>query len=561
MPGIGESLQGKDLGFLKLVAQLWDLELSAPDTRVGMQRLIPLLLYEENFLGVVEALPPLAYAALADLQQNEGRIPWALFTRKHGVVREMGPGRRDRERPYASSASPADSLWYRALVARDFFDLPDGPAEMAYIPDDLLAMLPELQGEAATFGRSASPAEKAFVKHANDRILDHACTLLAGLRIGMAAEELSGLWSGEPRPPILLRLLECAGLVDTVSQPKPEPVRAFLESSRGEALAFLAHSWLNSREFNELRMLPDLQPEGEWQNDAYKTRQAVISFLPPAKEEHPLAKTGHQAFFWSLAALVQGVHQAEPDFQRPAGDYDSWYLRDVHSGEFIGGFENWDRVDGELIRFVITGPLHWLGFLDLASSSEGTETTAFAYSRWAGNLFRNAAPEGLMVENGQVIVRSDARIWVPRSVPRSLRYQVARFCNWLDEKDDGYVYQITPDSLERARQAGLRPGHLLGLLRRQAETVPPTFSRALERWEERGTEVRFQRTMILRLGNPDLLVALKNSKAGRFLGDPLGPAAVEVQAQAWPKVAAVLAEMGYLCQEPEEDLKIKKSPE
>ncbi len=137
---------------------------------------------------------------------------------------------------------------------------------------------------------------------------------------------------------------------------------------------------------------------------------------------------------------------------------------------------------------------------------------------------------------------------------RSLRYQVARFCSWLDEKEDGYVYQITPDSLERARQAGLRPSHLLGLLRRQAETIPPAFSRALERWDERGTEVRFQRMVVLRLGNPELLQALRNSKAGRFLGDPLGPAAVEVQPQAWAKVAAVLAEMGYLCQEPPEEL-------
>jgi hypothetical protein len=553
MPGLSESLQGKDLGFLKVVALLWDLEFSAPDTRVGMQRLMPMLLQEEHFMGVLESLPPQAYAALADLQQNDGRMPWALFTRKHGLVREMGPGKRDRERPYASSASPAESLWYRALVGRGFFELVDGPEEMAYIPDDLLAVFPVLGGEIPTFGRSASPAEKAFVLPANDRIVDHACTLLAGLRIGLAGKELTGLWAGEPEPAVLLRLLETAGLVDAIGQPMLEPARAFLESSRGEALAFLAHAWLNSHEFNELHLLPNLQAEGEWQNDPYKTRQAVIGFLPPAKEAHPLSTAGLKGSFWSLGALIQSVYQAEPDFQRPAGDYDSWYLRDLQTGDFVRGFENWERVDGALIRFIISGPLHWLGFVDLASPSEGAEPAAFGFTKWAGDLFKNTAPEGLPLENGQVIVRSDARIWVPRAVPRSLRYQVARFCSWLDEKEDGYVYQVTPESLERARQAGLRASHLLGLLRRQAETVPPAFSRALERWEERGTEVRFQRMMVLRLGNPELLQALRNSKAGRFLGDPLGPTAVEVQAQAWTKVVSVLAEMGYLCQEPPEE--------
>ncbi len=561
MPGVAESLQGKDLGFLRLVAQLWDLELTAPDTRVGMQRLLPLLLHEDHFLGVVESLPPPAYAALADLQQNEGRMPWALFTRKHGLVREMGPGKRDRERPYASSASPAESLWYRALVGRDFFDLPDGPEEMAYIPDDLLALLPVLEGENPIFGRSASPAEKAFIQPANDAILDQATTLLAALRMGMAGENLDGLWQGEPEPRILLRLLETAGLVDAIGQPKPEPVRLFLESSRGAALAYLAQAWLNSLEINELRLLPDLQAEGDWQNDPYKTRQAVISFLPSPRESHPLSEGSHQTSFWSLGALIQSVRQAEPDFQRPAGDYDSWYLRDIQTGEFVGGYENWDRVDGAVIRYIITGPLNWLGFIDLASSAEGSVPAAFGFSKWAEDLFKNVAPEGLCLENGQVIVRSDARIWVPRGVPRSLRYQVARFCSWMDEKDDGYMYQVTPDSLERARQAGLRPNHLLGLLRRSAETVPPAFSKALERWEERGTEARFQRMMILRLGNPELLQALRNSKVGRFLGDPLSPVAIEVQAQAWPKVAAVLAEMGYLCQEPVELSLNKKPPE
>jgi hypothetical protein len=42
------------------------------------------------------------------------------------------------------------------------------------------------------------------------------------------------------------------------------------------------------------------------------------------------------------------------------------------------------------------------------------------------------------------------------------------------------------------------------------------------------------------------LQRLRESKAARFLGDPLGPTAVIVRPGAQGKVLAALAEMGYL---------------
>ena len=51
----------------------------------------------------------------------------------------------------------------------------------------------------------------------------------------------------------------------------------------------------------------------------------------------------------------------EPDFQRPTGNYDTWYIRDTTTQEFLKGFEQWDAVEGALLRFLFRGPLHWLG--------------------------------------------------------------------------------------------------------------------------------------------------------------------------------------------------------
>jgi hypothetical protein len=52
--------------------------------------------------------------------------------------------------------------------------------------------------------------------------------------------------------------------------------------------------------------------------------------------------------------------------------------------------------------------------------------------------------------------------------------------------------------------------------------------------------------LVLRLSEAAALKALRESRAARYLGEPLGPNAVEVKAGAAKNVLAVLMELGYL---------------
>lgn len=548
---LSQSLQNKDPGFLRIVLELWDIEPSDQSTkdtmpgRAALQKQIASLLESNRIAQVVEALPDDARSALDDLRRNEGRLPWPMFTRRYGTVREMGAGRRDRERPYQTPASPAETLWYRTLVARAFLDTPDGPQEFAYIPGDIFRLLPDPQGElTAPLGRPATPSERAHTILANDRILDHACTLLAALRLGLhldSVEFTRASWAFTspfaPSPTALLAMLNATDLLDAgTNLPQPEATRQFLEYPRGKALALLARAWHHNPAFNEFRMLPDLSFEGEWQNDPLRARYAIIDLL---------SKVPHNTW-WSLPGFVSAVKHHQPDFQRPAGDYDSWFVRHKVSGEYLRGFEHWDEVDGALVRYIICGPLHWLGVLDLAAPAPGAQPAAFRFSRWSVELLSGAPAQGLEVEDDSFLISSDARLRAPRLVPRAARYLVTRFCAWEGANEDGYLYRITSDSLSRARDQGLRAGHLLSLLRRHALTVPPSLTRALERWEEHGSEARLERALILRLRTPETLQLLRNSRYARYLGDPLGPTTIIVNPGAGEKVLAALAEMGYL---------------
>jgi len=547
MPDLAHSLPSNDIGFLRIVASLWGVDLTSSNASEAAAELAEALCDAGLVEEVVSTLPKDGRAALEALLHSGGKMPWGNFTRRFGEIRDMGAGRRDREQPHLHPASATEILWYRALMAKSFFDSEKGPQEFAYIPDDLVLALDfaGLTGDAdsgevnnddfmedepvtdkAAFneatGRPATPAEKAFIIPSSDRILDDSCTFLAALRTGIAPPETS-------IPSRVLReFLTVAGILST-DTPRPEPVRAFLEAPRGRALEMLRESWQKSDAFNELRQLPGLIFEGEWTNRPLETREFLLNLLEPIPEGQ----------WWSIPAFVRDVKQKYPDFQRPAGDYDSWFIQRAADSTFLRGFGSWDEVDGALLRYFFNGPLHWLGLVDLASAGEEGQATAFRSS---------SVKQG--DEKGKVTVGSNGRISVERLAPRTARYQIARFCHWEEEKPDEYRYRVTVNSLEKARGQGLKADQLLGILRKHAAApIPPPFVRALQRWEMNGTEARLESLVVLKVSKPEVLKELKESRAGRFLGEQLGPVTVVVKPGAQSKVMAALAELGLLAEE------------
>ena len=539
MPNLTHSLQGHDLGHLHVIAELWGVAFDAPDAKTGIPRLADLLLDNDLVLETVDLLPEDTRDALTSLQKAGGRLPWAQFTRRYGELREMGPGRRDRKQPHRSPVSPVEALWYRALVGRAFFEAPDGLIEFAFIPDDLLAALPLIKPPiSAPLGRPATPAERTHTLPVADTILDHAAILLAALRLDLPDAMFQAAWgaAGIPRED-LKGMLTAAGILDDGEDPDPEQVRTFLEAGRAAALLRLFQAWRDSTAYCDLLHLPHLEATVEMAYDPRQVRETVIGFLAAIPRDT----------WWSLPAFVAAVKQTTPDYQRPAGDYDSWYLQHRESGEFYRGFKYWDVVDGELLRYLITGPLYWLGVMELAAPGEGAAAEAFHFSPWAEALLGGKEPGGFPAEEEPLHVTAAGVIRAPHLTPRTALYQVSRFCDWDTPKAGAYRFRLTPAGLARAQGQGLKISHLLALLRSHASSsVPPNLIQALGGWDQYGTQARLSSGVVLRLKSPELLVKLRASGADRFLGDPLGPTAILVNPGAETKVLEALLEMGIL---------------
>ena len=532
MPDLFNSLLKQDIGHLRIIAELWGLELESSEVDAAREELSVSLLEPDLFAEFIDSLSPEADSALTALVSSGGRIPWPTFTRKYGEIREAGAGKRDRQKLYLNPSSTTEVLYYRGLLARAFFDTKKGPQEFAYIPDDLLKLLSRRdietteQGETledpgvVPLGRAASPGEKGQEIPANDVILDDVTTLLAALRLGIEPPET--------RIPtnVLQALLQSANLVKG-TVPQPEPIKTFLESPRADALTMLQNAWMESDTFNELRLMPGLICEGQWKNQPQETREFLLNLLDAIPE----------AKWWSLNAFIRDIKQKYPDFQRPAGDYDSWFIKRASDGQYLRGFASWDQVDGALIKYFITHILYWLAQVDLCIAEGATEPTSF----------QTTNSQVTSVENKKLNISSQGLISVPRLAPRAVRYQVSRFCEWDEPKDDVYRYRISTNSLTKAREQGLKVEHLLALLSRHGEAgIPPSLVKALKRWEVNGTEARVQTQVILKVSKPEVLEEMRKSRAAKFLGEVLSPTTVVIRGGAVQKVMETLTELGLL---------------
>ncbi len=546
------SLLDHDLGHLRIVAELWGLDLPPGGVREAAPPLVQAMLERTLLSEVVESLPAAARQALDALLAAGGRLPLSDLSRRFGPLRAMGPGRRDREKPWRDPASPLEALWYRGLIDRAFGQGPHGPLEYAYVPRDLLALLPVPQETLSGVpGRPA--ADPPHKRLARTFAVDDATTLLAALRRNPAPGRSLPPDRTTSLRPFLLQpgslamlttlLLEGDLLQPDPLRPLPQAVRTFLDAPRRVSLQRLIRLWVRSRDWNDLQALPHLEAPSGWPNDPLAGRQAVLDLLRPIPP----------GTWWDLDTFLQAVRDRQPAFQRPAGDFDSWYLRDRRTGAFLRGFEHWDAVEGELLRFLITGPLHWLGLCDLGTPDPEAPPNAFRLTPLAdllhGEEIRQAPSQEAEVP---ARVGPDGLLLVPRTASRALRYQIARLGAWVGLERERYAYRLTPGSLQRASQQGLQVAHVRAVLEQvSGEALPPPLAKALARWAEHGVEARLERLMILRVRDPQVLKDLQSQRAtARYLGEPLGPTAAVVRERDWKPLLEAAARQGLLLDPP-----------
>jgi hypothetical protein len=295
----------------------------------------------------------------------------------------------------------------------------------------------------------------------------------------------------------------------------------------------LAEAWRKSTFYRELWQVPGLHPEPGGELDEYDASVARGAVLDLMTELVPKAE------WWSVEQFIDAVRESEPDFQRPGGDYDSWYIRD-DDGEFLAGFENWNAIEGALLEYLLLGPLHWLGLADRADD-------AVRFNAY-GRAFLGVAPwPSLPDPEDKIQLKDDGTLLIPRKISRVDRYQAARFSSWI-AAGDPYEYKIDGNGIQRAAEQGINSGHIGSFLSRTLGDIPLPKSIALllDNWKSGATAaVTLERLTVLRTTAPETLDRLMDTPAlRRYVGARLGPMAVIVRADQVAALRAALSDAG-----------------
>lgn len=540
MPSLIKLLQSYDNDMLARIAHAWELDIEAMTREKIEEALVDSMTNEMLLQEMINVLPPQASKAWETLAKNVGRLPWSEFSRKFGDLRNLGPAARERAEPDLHPDNAVESLYYRGLIGRGFLDAHPEPREFAFIPEEILSNPIELPATPSlTEVRPVTPSEIKRHQSANTRLLDHVTDWLSCLRMNRNLNE-SYFTKAELTEKFIAAIAVNTGLISQGKELQTDLVGSFLQAERLSKLKEWFTIWKKSGVINDLLMMPGYSFEGTWSNDPIFSRNFILQKL-----------TGFDVQTWySLSSFIAMIKTESPDFQRPAGNFDTLSIRKTGSKVYLAGREHWDDVEGEFIRYLFKGPLHWLGVVDLAYSSMEVEPYAFRLSTLANYLLKEEAQKPILAAETTPKLSSDLTIIVPVNASRLLRYQIGRFTGISSNSISETRFQITAESLTIAENFGLKIDQLLRLLAKHIKSPQPqSFKKLAQRWDQNRLEARFEKTTLLRVEDPSILKQLmEHPNASRMIKEVLTPQFAIINSKSMQSIQKILLESGILSQ-------------
>ncbi len=565
MPNIQTMLREHDEGILPTLASVWSVTVTNMNTEEQIRALNDALQIPEKAETVWGKLSEDERQALQTLLGSQLQMQGNMFKRFYGDIRKMGKGQVEREQPHKNPATIAEGLFYKGLIGEQFKQGKKGMELTIFVPEELAQVLPihktayegienepMPQAETVTIDHLL-PVEEHYIEEiqpADTSIVDDMCTLLAFLRnhtAGIVEDDflpadverlMPYLLNQSPeRLNFILGIGASADLI-TTQEGRAYPKRnsqKWLDSTRSEQLKTLLDAWHTSTIYRDMWHVQGLHVDYDagFPYDPLLGREAMVEILrqvAPANE------------WFAVDELIDAVKAIDSDFQRPGGDYESWYIRN-DAGEYLHGYESWDAIEGALIDFYIKGPMHWLGLVDI--SEDAARFTAY------GRAYIGLSDFPYPPDPSELITINDDGVFVvSRRVSRVDRFQVARFTTWGTPDSAEYYYRLDAEGIEMAGKQNITTGHILTFLKKHADgkPLPDRVNQLLENWQGGGgnlSEVTFERLLVLRTTSPEVLDRIYNEPTlRRYLGAKLGEMACIIRANQQEDLQVALGDVG-----------------
>ena len=518
---------------LEAIAEGWGIVLTDEQTPEIVERLAAEMVHPESVQFVLRRLEQVELEALAYVAAV-GQVKAHVMARKYGAIRRLGPGRLEWEAAWRQPISPAERLWFLGLICREYAKEERYHGEVFYVPAELRASLPPLSIQLPSF-RIRPAASPPVVHDDGDDLAHDVFVVLSYVRshevrartprsrrrrenVGYAANgiltvrELAALCprlagSPDPQEPsplardaergvrtrgaypqegvrrsstytqrlhFLLHLCQSARLIAVKEEqwaPTAEAA-AWLKSGDIARRRVLYQAWLEDAGWNELWRMPGIHCEDTgWRNDPLLPRQVVTDYLRQCAV----------GAWLTMQSFVDSLHEVAPDLMRPDGDYDSWYIRDTRTGQYLMGWGSWDKVEGALIHYLLRYPLRWLGVVAIGQAGGEVDASSFQLTQRGAAVLGSG---GLVESQPQHMrVQADLQVVVPPGVSWYDRFLLERFARWVGEKDGLARYHLDGELVRAYLAGGVTIERIRAFLRRvTGNRLPPEVTHALQSW-------------------------------------------------------------------------------
>ena len=286
-------------------------------------------------------------------------------------------------------------------------------------------------------------------------------------------------------------------------------------------------SWSDLAEAGRVR-----QSLGSRRIDETAARQAVLHYLQEFTDGEWVNEAG----------FCEAVRGTNPDFLRE--DYASLgsAVVDMAAEAELSGAESWEPVEGEWIRYVLRGPLYWLGVVRWGRDSTGR--------RVALQLVPDVASrdEGPLLSGGsrQVVFRDDLTVHAPEGVDLGLLYQIEPYFTLRGRDESGSSYRISRSSVLRGLEGGGSSDELRGLMGQVWVQIPQAVLQQVREWTDSYGRLVIEGGVLLTALRDEEAEAIAESPTLRsYLGTQLGSRTFRVMPERVWQLVDALREAGY----------------
>ncbi len=155
----------------------------------------------------------------------------------------------------------------------------------------------------------------------------------------------------------------------------------------------------------------------------------------------------------------------------------------------------WDQVEGAIITHIITGPLHWLGLIDVGF--DGDRPIAYRLTPLGAWLLGLGAELHIAQEGGRIVVQPNFQIVAMEPIAENVLMTLDEFAQF-EGGDRALTYGLTRESVYRGQRAGWDAARIITYLEDATRTpLPQNVRRSLEEWQALHERITIRRGISL----------------------------------------------------------------